>query len=216
MNIIDISVNIEKGMPYLPKMGPPIIEDVTSFDKEGWIAHRFTLTSLTGTYLEASAHIYPDGEKLENVAIERCIRPATVFHLPYLESQLEIRQEDLAATGNEIQDGDAVIIATGWDRMWNTPNYYADSPVFSAEAVQWIVDNGASIIAADLGSYDPPGYPNRAVNILLSENRLLLYPLIHLSQITDKRPLLVALPIKIKGVCGAPCRAVVIEDILSF
>jgi arylformamidase len=215
MDIIDLSGLIEEGM-WLdnPWISPPRIEPVATIaGPAGFDAHRFTLSTILGTYLEASAHLLPAGETIDQVAPERFVRPATVIQLPDLEARQVIQRADLQAAGPVPRPGDAVIIATGWERYWNGSGFVEDSPFFSIEAMQWLLDQGVAIVGADLPSFDNARAPEGVVRLLFDAGRLLLAPLINLratSRLTDPRPWLVALPLKIKGVCGTPCRALLI------
>lgn len=215
MEIIDLTGLIEEGM-WLdnPWITPPRIEPVATIDgPAGFDAHQFTLSTILGTYLEASAHLLPEGETIDQVAPERFVRPATIIQLPDLKPRQFIHLADLQAGGAVPKAGDAVIIATGWDRFWNSPGFVEDSPYFSIEAMQWLLDQGAAIVGADLPSFDNPRAPEGVVHLLFGAGRLLLAPLTNLretSRLNDPRPLLAAFPLKIKGVCGTPCRALLI------
>jgi len=213
MKILDLSCLIEKdiGVIELPATAP-IIENITSLEEQGYIVHRFELTSLTGTYLEASAHIFPDGEKLDELPLDRFVRPAAVFHLKNVGPRHAISVKELKAANSDLKSGDAVLISTGWDQMWKKPNYYSDTPFFTLDAIKWLIEKDAQIIGADFGSYDSPERPLEVVKLMMATNRLLLAPLMNVTKITDVRPLLIALPMNIKGICGSPCRAIIIQN----
>ena len=213
MRIIDLSLTIENGVGVLGDVfPPPQVEELASLEEQGWVGHRFVLTSLTGTYLETSAHVFPDGEWLDEVPVERCIRPITVFHLSGIGPQYGIRAVDLEACEQQLKAGDAALIHTGWDVRLGEEDYITNSPFFQEDAMRWLLERGAALIGADIPSYDSPKLPMEMVKLLFATNCLLLAPLINLGQITNTRPLLVALPMKVKGVCGAPCRAIVIQN----
>ena len=213
MNIIDLTGMIEEDMwHYPPPVTPPVIESIASLDgPAGWDAHQMTLCTLTGTYLEAAAHLLSGGETIADVAPERLIRPASILQLADCPPGYAITAGDLAKTGVRPQAGDAVLVATGWDRMWNQPRYVVDSPYFAPEAMRWLVDSGASIIGGDMPCFDNPADPQGVNVVLFRAGCLILAPLIHLRQAPPGRPWLIALPLKVKGVCGTPCRALLID-----
>jgi arylformamidase len=213
MKIIDLSCLIEEDMGVIEfPTTPPVIKDITSLEEHGYLVHQFEFTSLTGTYLEASTHIFPDGEKLNELDLDRFVRPATIFHLQNIGPRHAITVEELKAVGVEMKSGDAALISTGWDQMWKNTNYYSDTPFFTIGAIKWLIEKDAQIIGADFGNYDSPERPLEVVKLMMATNRLLLAPLVNVTKITDVRPLLIALPLKIKGTCGSPCRAVVIQN----
>jgi kynurenine formamidase len=213
MRILDVTGVIENQMWHYPEpVTPPAIESIASLEgPAGWEAHRMTLCTLTGTYLEASAHLLPGGEKIADVAPERLIRPASILQLADCTPGYAIKAEDLTATSVQPQGGDAVLLATGWDRMWNSPRFVQDSPYLTPGAMQWLVDTGASIIGGDMPCFDDPADPQGVNHVLFNAGCLILAPLVNLRQAPPGRPWLIALPLKVREVCGTPCRAVLIE-----
>jgi kynurenine formamidase len=213
MRILDVTGVIENQMWHYPEpVTPPVIEPIASLaGPAGWEAHRMTLCTLTGTYLEASAHLLPGGEKIMDVAPERLIRPASLLQLPDCAPSYAVTAEDLIATGVQPQGGDAVLLATGWDRMWNSPRFVEDSPYLTTDAMQWLVNTGASIIGSDMPCFDNPADLQGVNHVLFRAACLILAPLVNLRQAPPGRPWLIALPLKVKGVCGTPCRAVLVE-----
>lgn len=212
MNVIDLTGTIEEGMwldnPWIPA---PTIELIASIDgPAGWEAHRLTLATILGTYIEASAHLIREGETIDEVSPERFIRPAAVIQLPDLDAGEAITRQALAVSGICPRPGDALLVSTGWDRRWNQPGFVEDSPYFTLEAMQWMIDTSPAIIGADIPCFDHPNQPNVTVRLLFDNNCLLLAPLVNLRaarRLSSSRMWLAALPIKIKGVCGTPCRA---------
>jgi arylformamidase len=214
MRILDLTGLIEETMwHYDPPVTPLVIEQIAGRDgPAGWDAHRLTLCTLTGTYLEASAHLLAGGDTIDQVPLERFVRPATILQLPDCAPGYAIGPDDLAAARVIPERGDAVLVATGWDRMWNRPGYVSDSPHFSQAAMRWLVDTGASIIGGDIPCFDDPAHPVGVNRLLFEAGCLILAPLINLRQAALERPLLVALPLRVEGVCGTPCRAILIAD----
>jgi len=89
-----------------------------------------------------------------------------------------------------------------------------ESPHVERPAMEWIVARGVAILGGDVPCYDDP-LPDQGqgVNVpLFDSGALILAPLVGLDRIWKPRVRLVVLPIKLRGACGAPCRAVVIED----
>ncbi len=213
MKLIDITGVIENAMWHYPDpVTPPVIEPIATLDgPAGWEAHRMALCTLTGTYLEAAAHLLPGGETILDVAPERLIRPAAILQLPDCPPGYAITAQDLAALGVQPQRGDAVLVATGWDRRWNTARYVDDSPHLTPGAMQWLVDTGAAIIGGDMPCFDDPAHPQGVNVVLFQAGCLILAPLVNLRLAPPGRPWLIALPLKVRGVCGTPCRAVLVE-----
>jgi arylformamidase len=118
---------------------------------------------------------------------------------------------ELEAAQVEIEPGMAALIATGWDRMWDTPRFYWDSPRFSREAAEWLVSRQPSLLGVDITSIDGTTSPLKLLSTIFGSGCLLLAPLVNLRLVQQKYVDLVVLPIRLRGTCGAPCRAVAIE-----
>ncbi|MBN1427076.1 MAG: cyclase family protein [Anaerolineae bacterium] len=212
--IIDITGLIEENM-WLdnPLVSPPLIKKIADIDgPTGWEAHQITICTLTGTYLEASAHLFRNGETIDMIAPDRFVRPAAIIQLENSPAGHVFGASDLRNAGALIELGDAVLIATGWDRMWNQPGYVENCPHLHVEAVEWLISQGISLLGADIPNLDDPAQPRQSgVRRLFEAGCLLLGPLVNLRQAILNRYLLVALPLKVRGVCGTPCRAILID-----
>jgi arylformamidase len=214
MSIVDITGIIGNDMwTYGGPIGTPVISEVAAVDGlTRWQAHSISFWTLTGTYLEASAHLFEGGETIDKVDPERFLCPAYVIPLTTCPPRHPITSEELAATGMKPQRGAAALISTGWDAMWNTPDFVRESPFLTMDAMQWLIESGASIIGGDFPTFDNHAQPT-GVNVeLFKAGCLLLAPLVNLTDAGKlMRPYLIALPLRIKGVCGTPCRALLVE-----
>jgi kynurenine formamidase len=75
--------------------------------------------------------------------------------------------------------------------------------------MQWIVDQGVSILGGDMPCFDDPRpSEGQDVNtVLFGSGALILAPLVNLGRWPHPRAMLTVLPIPLQGACGAPCRA---------
>jgi arylformamidase len=107
--------------------------------------------------------------------------------------------------------GDAILIATGWDAHAGQPDYLAGSPYLTRAAAEWLMSFRPSILGGDLTTNDNPREPQGVNQVIFGHGALLLAPLINLRQLHGPWVSLFALPLKVAGVCGAPCRALAME-----
>jgi arylformamidase len=213
MALIDLSGTIEAGMWHYAGIPPVEIKQVTSIEADGSEAHSFTLSTISGTYLETAAHHFHGHPTIDDIPAERLICDAAILHVGEKGPAQAVTVEDLERTaeGVDIRHGDALIIATGWDRMWNAPNFVDDSPYLTMEAMRWIVAHGVSILGGDMPCFDNPRGGAGVNHVLFESHALILAPLVNLKSLTQPRVRLMAFPLKITGVCGAPCRVIVEE-----
>jgi arylformamidase len=216
---IDVTGTLAPGMwSYRPS-----VPDVPLFERRrwatiperGWEADAFAMSTLTGTYLETAKHYHADGPGIDEIPPERLFVDATVVRIPKGPRE-HLTAADLAAAAPEIRSGEALLVATGWDRGWwdDGSVFVMDSPHFDLAAMEWIVSRGVSILGGDVPCFDDPhAGQGQGVNVpLLNSGALILAPLVGLGTVTKTRVKLVVLPIKLRGACGAPCRAIVIEE----
>jgi arylformamidase len=221
---IDLTGRIENGMwdyralPGLESLVPPVeITPIASVERDGFFASRIVLSTISGTYLEAGSHILSGGPLLDSYGVDHFFRPATIVRLPPLAPKTLIDADMLRAAAPPIDRGDALIIDTGWGRMWNQPGYVLTCPNMKASAVQWVIDREPSIFAVDVPaieaawSEDDPDTKGGMLGALFAKGILLLAPLVNLDQVRVTKGQFVALPLSVKGCSGAPARVVFIE-----
>ncbi len=214
MRIIDLSGPIENGMwSYGPPYPDAVIQEIEQpdFIEHETFSWRFELGAQTGTYLETSLHVRRDGPELIEVPVEDLfMRDATVLRVPCGPDQ-RIEREDLEGCDVEILSGDAVIVATGWEKHWNESDFVSECPWFSYEAMRWILDHEPFMMCGDMPRFDSWDEPQGFWEEFFEQGVLLLAPLINLGQLRADRVKLTALPMKVVETCAAPCRVVATE-----
>jgi len=117
----------------------------------------------------------------------------------------------------EIDDRDALIIDTGWGKMWNKPGYVLQCPNFLRDALEWVLKKDISIFAVDVPcieaswSEDKEEEKGSLLARIFEKDVLLAAPLVNLDKIRGNTGTLVCMPLSVKGTSGAPARIVFIE-----
>lgn len=220
MRIIDVTGTIENGMwEYGPPYPKVEIEQVASIDDGATIAeysvnaHRISFSSSSATYVQTAAEMIKGVPSIDEIPVENFIREAVLIRFPDKKGPLQhITVEELEGFKAKIKPGDAVIVHTGWEEKWNKENFVTESPHFTVEAMDWILDKGISILAGDMTVYDDFQEPTGLLKKLFQKGVLVVAPLVNLFQIKKDRVKLIALPLKVRGVSGCPCRVVIIEE----
>ena len=217
MKIIEISGVIENGMwDYGAPFPKASIEEIARIERDGFCAHKFTLSILSGTYLETGAHLLSGVRMLDEVRIEEMFREALVIKIPIKNEGEHVTVEDLEKSGPFIRESDALLVYTGWDRMWNKKIFVKGSPHFTAEAMDWLISKKITLLGGDMPCYDDPRDPEDAKNLPLlrryyATGGLVLAPVVNLGKVSTSRVKLMVFPLPVKGVCAAPCRAIIEE-----
>lgn len=219
--LVDLGSEYYNGMPGMLPPLPPF--ELREMDKEMAEICR-TQSSLyytqaasfcvqEGTCLETGAHLYPEMESVADVGLERLFVSTVVFRVPKAcDESVTARDLEaaLAHTKETVHPGDAVLVITGYDRVALNDRKAEQTPHLSYSAVEWVIQHKASILATDMsqwhdGKEEPNFWP------MLMRSRVLVLPsLRNLEQIRVARCRLIALPMKLRGACAAPCRVIAV------
>ena len=153
-HVIDLSHTIREGLITYPGLPAPVITPhLTREDSKAKYAPGtefamdiITMIGNTGTYIDSPFHRYEAGADLAGLDLATLVDlPTEVFHV-----------EDIATRGvpasvffDRDVRGAAVLIHTGWDRHFATPEYLADAPYLEADAVDYLIDQGAVLVGID-------------------------------------------------------------------
>jgi len=224
--IVEISGQIDNGMwDYSALdlngavMPPTHIESIASIARNGFDAHELRLSPLTGTYVETAAHLIEGRPTIDQVPVQDFIRPAKIMRLPTANPRTLIRVDDLKRHDPGIEEGDALLIDTGWGTHWNQPDYISHAPAFAGSTLQWFLEQPFSFLGLDTPVMEcrwaaEEGVADEAGPLLApiyERGMLLLAPLAHLSEVQVLEGTLIAFPLNIVGVCSTPCRAIFVE-----
>ncbi|WP_137289363.1 cyclase family protein [Natronorubrum halophilum] len=118
-----------------------------------------------GTHLDAPWHYGPevDGEPaktIEEIPLEWCRGNAVVLDFRWMAPGAEISVADLEAAldelGHNLSPGEIVLIQTGADELWGTPDYLTQFPGMGGEGTKYLVERGVNVIGTDAYGFDKP------------------------------------------------------------
>src|SRR2546430_1658281 len=214
VEIVDLTHVIEDGMVTYPGLPGPEITDHPSWeqshgrygpDTEFQIG-RISMVANTGTYLDSPAHRHRGSTDLAGLPL------SSVANLPGIVVDVAESQQpgvDLAALQPYDVKGRAVLIRTGWDRHWRTPEYGSpDAPFITKDSAEWLVDQGAALVGIDSVNIDSTMDPQRpAHTVLLAAGIPILEHLTALESLPAQGFRLHAAPAPVRGMGTFPVRA---------
>jgi len=196
------------------------VDTVATREQQGFEAFSLSLSTVTGTYIETGAHMLSDMPNLSDLDPASFVRPAIVCHLERKGPEGLIQRHELEANCPPVQEGDALLIDCGWGEQWRSPDYVTGSPAFHVNCLDWLLAQPFSILGVDVPCIETarsrPDGSEEAGNMLVplfQRGMLLLAPLVNLSVIRSARGELLALPLPVEGVSGAPCCAVFLKSL---
>ncbi|CAM3722384.1 cyclase family protein [Alkalicoccus chagannorensis] len=197
--LIDISQYIEEAMEVWP--GDEAVQFRTTMsisEGEAVNVSAVTMSTHTGTHMDAPFHYDQDGITIEDVPLDACIGTCRVIemygedtitaahlesHKPFSETRLLIRTSDHG-------------------------HGYEQFPVLTAEAVHLLAEEGIRLIGIDGPSIDPLESKVLPAHHACRENRIIILEGLRFREARAGTYDLAAQPLALKGRDGAPVRAV--------
>ncbi|MEO7174777.1 MAG: cyclase family protein [Saprospiraceae bacterium] len=211
--LIDLSHTIEHGLVTYKGLPAPIVcdylsrEDSRLFYEEGteFQIAKIEMVANTGTYIDCPFHRFANGKDLSELGLEYFTDlDAVKISIPFTET-IEITENHLK--NYEIRNR-AVLINTGWDRNWNTEQYYEGHPYLTKKAAEYLRDCGVKLVGIDSHNIDNTSGNSRPVHTtLLGAEILIVEHLCNLHLLPIDGFTFSAIPPKFKGVGTFPVRA---------
>ena len=215
--LIDVSHEIEAGMSTYPGLPAPAISDHLSREaargvySEGTTFQigRIEMVSNTGTYVDAPFHRFADGKDLASLPLERL---ADLIGVVVDVTKRESRAIDVAqlsqVLGGVILKNCAVLIRTGWDIYWRTPQYGRNAPFLTRAAAEYLLAAEVALVGIDSVNIDDMGDGERpAHTVLLGAGIPIAEHLCNLNQLPLSEFRFHAVPVMFRGVGTFPVRA---------
>lgn len=207
MKLIDLSHHIHQEMPVYPGTEPPAFRTACTIEQDGFLEHRYAINSHTGTHIDAPAHILQGGITLDQMPVDSFAGRGVVADCTTARNAA-IEQSDLIRYQAQLADADFLLLHTGWDKKWLSPDYYNGFPVLSPEAVSWLGRFRLKGIGSDTISVDSPDSAALTNHtIILGAGTLIIENLVHLDQLPATAFTFYCLPLPVKDADGAPTRA---------
>ena len=175
--LIDLSHEIEAGMTTYPGLPGPVIADHLSRDgSRGHYAEgttfqigRIEMIANTGTYLDSPFHRFAEGRDLAALPLERFadLDGVAINAVPVLAATTEGRTLGPELFAGLDLRGKAVLVHTGWDRHWRTPQYGEGHPFLTRGAVEELIAAGAALVGIDSMNIDDTRDGERPAHTLL-------------------------------------------------
>jgi kynurenine formamidase len=207
----------------------------------------FTMGGHTGTHLDAKGHVARNNRVTNNIDISDLqdyqnglkamsidttppiVKRGVLLDIPQSQN-VDVLPHDFGISGNEmqkaaqhegveIQEGDVVLIRTGWMKFWNNRQKYLSLengvPGVIEDGAKFLAEKKISFAGSDTTAFDkvPPHFLPCHV-ILLVENGIQIMEMLNLEELSKDSIytfLFIALPLKIRGGAGSPIRPIAIS-----
>lgn len=163
------------------------------------------MSAHAGTHVDAPFHFVPDGVTIESLPLEIFIGPALVHAV---DADRYITREHVEAI--DLKGETRLLFKTRNSQLLHRPAYDPDFVAFSVEAAQALVARGVKLVGLD---YLSVAHADEQVPVhrAFLDHGVVLLEGVDLSEIKPGRYELICFPLRLRGLDGAPCRAVLRE-----
>lgn len=126
---------------------------------------KVTLTTHSGTHLDAPWHYWPTSEgkpskTIDQIPLEWCFSDGVVLDFMHKKAGEEIDTDDiqmaLQRIGYTLKPFDIVLLMTGASKSYGLPEYQNIHPGATREATLWLINQGIKVMGIDAWGWDKP------------------------------------------------------------
>ena len=165
-------------------------------------ATALTVSCHAGTHVDAPFHFLPDGAGIDALPLERFMGPALVYHV---DADRYVTEEHVKAI--PLDGATRVLFKTRNSQLLKQREFEPNFVAFTVGAARALVSRGVQLVGLD---YLSVAHADEQVPVhrAFLDHGVVLLEGVDLSQITPGRYELICFPLRLRGLDGAPCRAV--------
>jgi kynurenine formamidase len=246
LRFVDLSVPIEESdsEPFKPQVthmdhasGAAVMSQIFGVPAGslpgglGWANDNITLITHAGTHLDAPWHYAPTAGgrpaiTIDEVPLSWCFADGVVLDMRSKADGDRITAEDVAAEldriGYSIKPMDIVLMMTGVDEFWGSPDYINRGAGMTRAATLWLIERGVRVMGIDAWGFDRP-FASITEEVRETGDASIIWeahyagieePYCHLEKLANLKELpphgfrVACFPVKITGASAGWCRPV--------
>ena len=196
MKIYDISQEILSSCVYPGDPTPRVTRLASIESGDLYNLSEFAMCAHNGTHIDAPLHFIKDGKSIDKIDASRYVGDAFVACCKGIMCKTDA--ENIITKAKNVNPDSAKRILIKGDAT------------VTEEAASVFVENGVFLIGVESQSVGPIDAPMATHLLLLGAGTILLEG-IRLADVPEGEYLICAAPLNIKGIEGAPCRAMLIK-----
>lgn len=207
--IYDVSVPILNSMPVWPS-DPPV--DLTpqshpSKDKSHTVrVTRIEMGSHTGTHIDAPWHMVEGGRRLNQIPIETLIGSASVVGI---QGRRSIARADLEK--HNLAGVQRILFKTDNSPHWTDGKFHEQFVYLEPEAAEYLVERDIKLVGIDYLSIDQFRSVEHPTHFVLLRRNVVIIEGLNLSRVPPGAYHMMALPLNLQDVDGAPTRVILMD-----
>jgi len=209
---IDLTQNLQNGMPVYPGDPSPSFELYRSIEKDGVNLTKLVMGSHTGTHLDAPRHFIPNGIGIDQIPPNKLIGEAYVADFSGKKIGSGILASDFRPIEKHIGLDDIVVCYTGCSEHWDDNSILRNYTYLTKDAADYLVSKRVRAVGIDFLSVEQFEATEAVTHkTLLGSGIFIIESLSNaLKRFLGQRILIICMPIKLKDGDGASSRVVAV------
>lgn len=205
----DLSPGLSEETVVWPGDSPVVIREHKSIEKgAGYNLTSVSLSSHSGSHVDAPRHFYPDSASVDELPLDTLIGTAQIIEITADSVDEKLLEEKLA--GKNIE---RLIIKTRNSSLWSNPNFDKNYVSLTNSGADCLINKGIKLVGIDYLSIESIDSRDAYVHKVLLQNGIVIIEGLNLSEVQSGEYELFCLPLKLEGIDGAPARVVVRQQI---
>ena len=194
MRIYDVTKDLSESSDLYPGDPPTVFHRISDIE----LHDSFTLTSFSmgahaGTHIDAPSHLIRGGITIDEIPLSTLIGPVLVLSVTNtvdIQSLMPLNDYNIPRVLLKTQEADGYL---------------------TADVAEWVTKQGVKLIGVDAVSVDPPGEKSLIAHHILLGAGVIIVEGLDLTKIHSGLYNLFCLPLRLKGLEGAPARVVLTD-----
>jgi len=234
--IVDMSYSYSSNTIHWPTEKSFLLEKgFHGFTSHGYYysSNSFTTAEHAGTHVDAPIHFHENGKTIDEIELQELMGPLVVIDVTeksQIDRDYRVNSEDFLnfeEKYGKIPDASIILLETGFGKFWPDAEKYLGTnkvgeealpdlhfPGLHQEGAQWLVDNrNIKSIGIDTSSIDYGQSSLFESHVILCGNNIKIFENVaNVDKVPVVNAYIVALPMKIEGGTGSPCRIMAYWD----
>lgn len=209
MKIYDISWLLNGATTAYKDKHTIMFQETKNFNRDGARETTITLSSHSGTHVDAPAHFLRDGATIDEMHLDRLIGSCIVLNLETVDEA--ISYDDLEKHDSLIQQGDIVLLKTANSLKKPMEKFWADFIYLAASGANYLCQKQIKAVGIDYLGIER-NQPEHETHQLLMKHDIVIVEGLRLEQVQPGRYTFYCLPLYVLGLEAAPARAILIGE----